>query len=192
MRNSPIKLVVILLLALSSQSMQAAAQPREPANAVQEIADLTEGMAQFATILRLSEDIAFWQGVAIMGGQYDWEFSKNTQGTEIFSWTYRLTNSLVQTLNEGIRASQSIARSRVLTDEEKQAGKDLYLDYQKMRALGEEVNRLVREDNIAAASALYESEVLQLRRDISGAAASNAAVLRDRAKRIALDIRLGK
>ena len=192
MRNSPIKLVVILLLALSSQSMQATAQPREPANAVQEIADLTEGMAQFATILRLSEDIAFWQGVAIMGGQYDWEFSKNTQGTEIFSWTYRLTNSLVQTLNEGIRASQSIARSRVLTDEEKQAGKDMYSDYKRMRALGEEVNRLVREGNIAAASALYESEVLQLRRDISGAAASNAAVLRDRVKRIALDIRLGK
>ena len=61
-----------------------------------------------------------------------------------------------------------------------------------MRVLGEEVNRLVREDNIAAASAVYESDTLQLRRDISGAVASSTIKLRDRVKRIALDVRLGK
>ncbi|MBT8459687.1 MAG: hypothetical protein KJN60_08465 [Boseongicola sp.] len=60
-----------------------------------------------------------------------------------------------------------------------------------MQVLSKELFRLLKEDNIAAASALYESDVLQLRRDISGEAASSTIVLRDRVKRIALDIRLG-
>jgi len=181
-----------VLLAVNLQSLEASAEPRDPQQTVQEIAGLTADMTQFATILRISEDIAFWQGVAIMGAQYDWEFGKNTQGTQVFAWTYRLTNLLNQSKTEGIQASQAIARSRVLTDEEKQSGKDLFSDYERMRVLGEEVNRLVREDNIAAASALYESDTLQLRRDISGAAASSTIKLRDRVKRIALDVRLGK
>jgi len=192
MRNLPVKFTVILLLAMSIQSLQVTAQPRQPAKAVQEIAGLTADMTQFATILRLSEDLAFWQGVSIMGAQYDWEFSYNTQGTEVTAWTIRLENSLQGSLIEAVQASRAIARSRVLNDEEKQAGKDLFAKFDRMRVLGEEVFRLLKEDNIAAASALYESDVLQLRRDISGAAASSTIMLRDRVKRIALDIRLGK
>ncbi|MBT8456784.1 MAG: hypothetical protein KJO15_11855 [Alphaproteobacteria bacterium] len=99
--------------------MQLIAQPREPAEAVQEIAGLTADMTQFATILRLSEDLAFWQGVSIMGAQNDWEFSKNSEGTEIWAWTYRLGNSLDKSLYDGNQASLAIARSRVLTTEEK-------------------------------------------------------------------------
>ena len=43
-----------------------------------------------------------------------------------------------------------------------------------------------------AATTLYESDVIQLRRDISQAATSITILLRDRIKRIALDVRLGK
>ncbi|MBT8459688.1 MAG: hypothetical protein KJN60_08470 [Boseongicola sp.] len=114
-----IKFTAILLVALSAQPMQLIAQPREPAEAVQEIAGLTADMTQFATILRLSEDLAFWQGVSIMGAQNDWEFSKNSEGTEIWAWTYRLGNSLDKSLYDGNQASLAIARSRVLTTEEK-------------------------------------------------------------------------
>jgi len=68
----------------------------------------------------------------------------------------------------------------------------LYEQYEAMRVLGEETYRLLKEGNVTAASAAYEAEVIQLHRDISGAAASSIIVLRNRVKQIALDVRLGK
>ena len=179
-------------MALNVQSLELAAEPRDPKSTVQELAGMTTDMTHFTTILRLSENISFWQSVAIMGAQNGWEFTYSGGGSESFAWTLRLYNSLDESLTEGVAASRAIARIRVLTDEEKRSGKDLYEQYEAMRVLGEETYRLLKEGNVTAASAAYEAEVIQLHRDISGAAASSIIVLRNRVKQIALDVRLGK
>jgi len=182
----------VIMIALTISSTPMAAEPRDAKDAVQEIAALNADMTQFATILRLSEDITFWQSVSIMGAEYEWDFSYDTQGAEVFAWTLRLYNALDESLSEGIAASQAIARSRVLTDEEKEAGKALFAQYEEMRGFGEKVYRLLKDGNVSEASEIYEAEVIQLRRDISISATSAVILLRDRIKRIALDVRLDK
>lgn len=186
------RLLSICLAVLFLSPTPLAATPREANDAVQEIAALSTDMTQFATLLRLSEDIAFWQSVSIMGAEYGWDFSYDTQGAEVFAWTIRLYNSLDESLSEGNAAFQAITRSRVLTDEEKEAGKALFARYEEMRGYGETVYRLLKDGNVSEASLLYEEEVIQLRRDISISATSATIKLRDRIKRIALDVRLGK
>lgn len=186
------RLLSVCLALLFLSSIPLAAQPRDAKDAVQEIAALSTDMTQFATLLRLSEDISFWQSVSIMGAEYEWNFSYDTQGAEVFAWTIRLYNALDESLFEGIAASQAIARSRVLTKEEKEAGKALFAQYEEMRGYGEMVNRLLKDGNFSKASEIYEAEVIQLRRDISISATSAVILLRDRIKRIALDVRLGK
>ncbi len=186
------KFLSVCLALLFLSSTPPAAQPRDANDAVQEIAALSTDITHFATLLRLSEDISFWQSVSIMGAEYDWEFSYNTQGTEVSAWTVRLYNALDESLSEGIAASQAIARSRVLTDKEKEAGKALFAQYEEMRRYGEKVYRLLKEGSVSEASDIYEAEVIQLRRDISISATSAVIFLRDRIKRIALDVRLGK
>ena len=108
------RLLSVCLALLFLSSIPLAAQPRDAKDAVQEIAALSTDMTQFATLLRLSEDISFWQSVSIMGAEYEWNFSYDTQGAEVFAWTIRLYNALDESLFEGIAASQAIARSRVL------------------------------------------------------------------------------
>ena len=80
----------------------------------------------------------------------------------------------------------------MLTKEEKEAGKALFAQYEEMRGYGEMVYRLLKDGNFSKASEIYEAEVIQLRRDISISATSAVILLRDRIKRIALDVRLGK
>jgi hypothetical protein len=127
-----------------------------------------------------------------MGAEYGWEFNYDAQGAEVFPWTYRLYNTLDETLSEGIAASRAIERSRTLTDEEKRAGKALFAQYEEMRTHGEQVHRLLKAGDVAAASGLYETEVIQLRREISISASSAAIQIRDRIKKIALEVRLGR
>ena len=186
------RLLAIWLVALFLSAPPLTAEPRDPKDVVQEIAALNTDMTQFAALLRLSEDISFWQSVSIMGAENNWEFGYDSQGTEVFAWTLRLYNSLDESLTEGIAASQAIARSRVLTDDEKQAGKALFEQYEEMRGYGEKTYRLLKEGNVSEASELYETEVIQLRRDISKSATSAIILLRDRIKQSALDVRLGR
>ena len=186
------KLLSLCLVLLSFYLAPLAAEPRDPKDAVHEIAELNTDMTQFATILRLSEDISFWQSVSIMGAEYGWEFNFDAQGAEVEQWTYRLYNTLDESLSEGIAASQAIARSRVLTEEEKRAGQALFGQYEEMRAHGEQVFRFLKEGKVSSAAEIYETEVIQLRRDISISASSAIIQLRDRIKKIALDVRLGK
>ena len=149
-------------------------------------------MLQIATVLRISEDIAFWQSVSIMGAQNDWEFTYSGEGNESFPWTLRLYNILGDTLREGVLASQGIARSRVLSEEEKRAFDALFAKYETLRELGEKVHALLVDGNLVLALAIYENEVIQLRRDIAIAAASSSIMIRDRIKEIELDVLLGR
>ena len=187
-----IRYAAIALVGLGLLSHPSAADPRDPKQAVQEIGGLNADMLQIATVLRISEDIAFWQSVSIMGAQNDWEFTYSGDGNERFAWTLRLYNILGDTLREGILASQGIARSRVLTDEEKHSFDALFGKYETMRELGEQVHGLLVDGNLAEALAIYENEVIQLRRDIAIAAASINITIRDRIKEIKLDVLLGR
>ncbi len=181
-----------VVVAMTFFPLSASAQPTDPKDAVKEIAALTADMAHFDAIRRVAEDLVFWQSVAIMGGEFGWTFAYNSQATEIEEWTYRLYNSLDETLPEGIQSRQAIKRSRVLTDEEKQRGEELFLMYEEMHSVAQEVYVLLKDDDVASAAALFEERTLNLRREISRAAASSQITLRDRIRRKALDVRLGK
>lgn len=183
-------LAIASVVALSP--MVASSQSIDPKAAVQEIATLSADMVHFDTIRRIAEDLVFWQSVSIMGGEYGWTFNYGAQGENVEEWTYRLYNSLDETVNEGVRARQAIARSRVLTEDEKEQGAELSRMYEEMRAIAEEVYKLLKADDVNSAAALFEERTLNLRREISRAAASSQIVLRDRIKRMALDVRLGK
>lgn len=113
-------------------------------------------------------------------------------GDDSFPWTFRLNNFLGDTLREGILASQGIARSRALTDDDKRAIDALFSQYETMREHGETVHALLLEGNLAEALAIYENEVIQLRRDIAVSAASINITIRDRVKEIDLDVLLGR
>lgn len=183
-------LAVMIVLALSP--IPASSQSTDPKAATQEIAALSVDMTHFDTIRRVAEDLVFWQSVAIMGGEYGWTFTYSGQGTNVEQWTYRLYNSLDETIQEGVRARQAIARSRVLTEDEKARGAEIFAKYEELRTVAEETYNLLRADDVNAAAALFEEQILGLGREITRAVASNQIVLRDRIKRIALDVRLGK
>jgi hypothetical protein len=192
MLNVAIKYVGLAFFGLSLLSNPSAADPRDPKQVVQEIGGLSADMLQIATVLRISEDIAFWQSVSIMGAQNDWEFTYSGDGNESFAWTLRLYNILGDTLREGTLASQGIARSRVLSAEEKRAFDALFGKYETMRELGEKVHSLLIDGNLPEALEIYENEVIQLRRDIAIAAASSNITIRNRIKEIELDVLLGR
>lgn len=192
MQYVAIKYLGIAFFGLSLLSNPSAADPRDPKQAVQEIGGLNADMLQIATVLRISEDIAFWQSVSIMGAQNDWEFTYSGEGNQSFPWTLRLSNILGDTLREGALASQGIARSRVLSEEEKRAFDALFAKYETLRELGEKVHALLVDGNLVLALAIYENEVIQLRRDIAIAAASSNIMIRDRIKEIELDVLLGR
>lgn len=183
---------IVTICALALYSGPATSQSDDANGAVYEIAELNAHMVQFETLQRISEDIVFWQSVAIMGSEYDWTFSYNTGGTEIQDWTVRLYNTLDEVPIEGTRAKQAIARSRVLSDEEKAAGMELFAQFEEMHAIGSEVYQLLRAGDTASASDVFETRTLELRSEIARTAASSLIVLRDRSKKIALDVRLGR
>lgn len=74
------RLTAIMILGLSLLSSTAIGEPRDPKQAVQEIAGLHADTVHIATVLRISEGIAFWQSVAIMGAQNDWDFTYSGGG----------------------------------------------------------------------------------------------------------------
>lgn len=83
-------LCIIPFAALLSQPV--ASQNINPKDAVQEIAALNSDILSIGEIIRISDDIVFWQSVAIMGSEYGWTFDFTGQGN-IHEWKYRLYNA---------------------------------------------------------------------------------------------------
>ena len=170
------KFVAVLLLVFGSMTTpNVDAQPVDQNEALKQIAAQTSALGHIATILRLSEDLAFWQGVALMGEEFDWSFSYNTDGSEILRWTIRLSNVTENGEIEAKRASLGIARNRYLTDDEKSEIAQLYAEYRQMLAIAREMHPLLIEKNVSKATALFESKVIELRRNISRIAYSASA-----------------
>jgi hypothetical protein len=190
MLKAAAKQIAAFLLGISLLSHAATAEPRDPRQAVQEIAALNADLIHIMSLLRMSEDIAFWQSVSVLGAQNDWEFSYS--GGVNYAWSLRLYETLGASDREGILVSQAISRSTVLTEQERQAFDALFRKYETMRGLGEDMHALLADNNVQDALVLYEAEVLQLRRDIAIAAASSSISIRDRIKEIELDVLLGR
>jgi len=191
MRNRCIEFLAIAFISTSQLTNPASADSVDPAAAVQELAALNADLVNISTILRISEDIAFWQSVALLGAEHDWEFEYSLGGDERYQWTLRLYNSLDETLTEGIAAARDLARSRALNDDEKRAVQELFNQYESMRATGEQMYHLILDGDVGSAADLYEAEVIQLRRDITTDGASIYIAIRNRVRQIALDVRLG-
>jgi hypothetical protein len=191
MRNRCIEFLAIAFISTSQLTNPASADSVDPAAAVQELAALNADLVNISTILRISEDIAFWQSVALLGAEHDWEFEYSLGGDERYQWTLRLYNSLDETLTEGIAAARDLARSRALNDDEKRAVQELFNQYESMRATGEQMYHLILDGDVGSAADLYEAEVIQLRRDITTDGGSIYIAIRNRVRQIALDVRLG-
>jgi hypothetical protein len=191
MKNRCIEFLAIAFISTSQLTNPASADSVDPAAAVQELAALNADLVNISTILRISEDIAFWQSVALLGAEHDWEFEYSLGGDERYQWTLRLYNSLDETLTEGIAAARDLARSRALNDDEKRAVQELFNQYESMRATGEQMYHLILDGDVGSAADLYEAEVIQLRRDITTDGGSIYIAIRNRVRQIALDVRLG-
>ena len=83
MRNRCIEFLAIAFISTSQLTNPASADSVDPAAAVQELAALNADLVNISTILRISEDIAFWQSVALLGAEHDWEFEYSLGGDEL-------------------------------------------------------------------------------------------------------------
>ena len=167
-----------LIIALTMAAPSPAAQPVDQNDALKQIAAQTSALGHIATIYRLSEDLAFWQGVALMGEKFDWDFSYNTEGTEILRYTIRLSNVSDDGEIEAKRASLAISRNRFLTDDEKQGIGQLYSKYTEMLTIAREMHPLLTNKRVSDAASLFETRTLELRRNISRATYSVSSGIR--------------
>lgn len=159
---------------------------------IQMMARQTALIESFETIGRLSEELVFWQSVATMGQVHGWEFSYNTGGGNEQSYTLRLYNSLDESGIEAVRAMQAIERNAAATGEDRSNAATINDMHLALRDLATQVYDHLLADDTDAAAALFEAEVLALRRRIATRVYSAGDAIRDRTARIALDARLGR
>lgn len=127
-----------------------------------------------------------------MGEAFDWNFSYDTQGSEIVEWTIRLENFGNKAEVEAIRAAIALTRNRSLTEDEQQDAQDLHGQYARVTEIGRQMHELLRKDDIAAAEAFFETQTLELRREISRNALSLSSRMHSKIKDAALKSRLAK
>ena len=113
-RFSPVTGLLCVCFALGP--VATSAQSKSPYDVIKEIAGHSTALEHIDTIYRLSEELVFWQSVALMGEEFDWEFSNNTAGTEIMNWTFRLENARGEAEIEAKRAAIAISRNKYLTE----------------------------------------------------------------------------
>ncbi len=169
--------------------MLATAQPTDPYLAIKEIAGQSSALEHIDTIYRLSEELAFWQGVALMGEEFDWKFSYNTAGTDPQRWTIRLENARGDGEFEAKQAATAISRSKYLSEEQKQKADELFQLYTRMSVISVDLRMFLLEGQIAEAANMFETQSLELRRRIAGLAYSASQELRTSIKETARNTR---
>lgn len=190
MRAPTFKVFAFMLVLSSAATTGAIAEAIEPKDAVQEIAAQSSLLTHIDTIYRLTEELVFWQSVAVMGGAFDWEIIYNAQEAVMFPWTYPLYNALDEAEIEAVRAAKGIARSKIATEVDKRAGEDLFAQHLEMRAVANEIQVALKDGRTAEAAALFETRTLALRREIANAAYSASARLRKNISSTALKVRI--
>ncbi|MEP1202077.1 hypothetical protein [Tateyamaria sp.] len=165
------------------------AQGNDPYLAIKEIAGRSTALMQIDTIYRLSEELVFWQSVALMGAQNGWEFDYDASGATQMNWTIRLENARNEGEIEAKRASIAITRNKYLSDDQKREVSELYGDYTQMNANARQIHELLIVGDMTRAAYVFESQTLQLRRDIAGATYSVSQNLRGTISDIARNTR---
>jgi len=181
-----------LVAAFACLPVSVGAQDLTAAETMQRMAEQDALLAQFDSLYRLSEELTFWQGVAIMGTQYDWKLAYSMEGGEGFRWTIKLYNALGDMENEAIAARQAIARSKVATEAQKAAGEALFARHLEMRAVAEEVLQLTRSGQAEEAADAFGSVTVPLRREIANAIYSVQREIRSEIASTALKARIAK
>ena len=177
-------------LALSQVPDMTRAEEFDAGAAIKEMAAQTAAISNINTISRVSEDLAFWQSVAILGGANGWTFSYNTEGTEQLAWTLRLATVLGDSENEIVRAQKALSRIKIFDDNQKAAVLDLYQDHERLRSVSEQVHSLLIETKGDEATLLYEAKTIQLRRDIASTVYSLSSSLSKANGKMALKARV--
>lgn len=170
--------ISVFLVSLLMVPATTLAQDNDPYVAIKEIAGRSTALTQIDTIYRLSEELVFWQGVALMGAEYEWEFSYNTSGSVQMNWTIRLENARDDGEIEAKRAGIAISRSKYVSDDQKKEVSELYGDYMQMNANAREIHKHLIDGDMTGAANVFEGQTLELRRDITGAAYSVSQELR--------------
>lgn len=129
-------------------------------------------LSQFRQLERYSEELVYWQTMAILGGSYDWKFQYSLGGPEDERHTLRLYNALDETQVEAIRAMQAIRRSRSATSSNLAVAEAIYLKHLEMREIANQVLALLRNREAEAAADLYRERAFPLRKDILNASYS--------------------
>lgn len=181
-------LLLNLALPLAAQSDDSLPQDE----IIQRIAQQTALIENIETIGRLSEGLVFWQGVARMGGAFDGEFSYNAGGENVVHWTLRLSNALDKTEIEIVRAMQAIERSSAASEEDRANAAAINHMHSTLRELSWQIYEHLIADETDAAAAIFEAEIIPLRRQIAGRGYSAGDATRDQTSRMALDARLDR
>jgi len=170
--------IFALCSALFFGSTIAIAQSNDPYEAIKEIAAKSTALEHIDTIYRLSEELAFWQAVALMGEEFDWSFSYNSGGTDPQRWTLRLENARGDGELEAKQAAIAISRSKYLTEQQKRQADEIFQLYTRMSDISVDLRNLLISGQITDAADMYESQSLELRRRIAGLAFSASQELR--------------
>ncbi len=161
---------ILLLIAALAAPMPALAQSND--DPVKEISATAGLIAHLDTIARNSEEIAFWQGVAVLGGAFDWRIDFSADGSETIAPSYRLFNALEESNIETKRAAAALDRSRHLDDETKRAIADISALHSELRDVGETIIRHLENGETKAAAELYWTKGIDLRRALANASYS--------------------
>ena len=180
---------VAVLLAVAPG--QAASEDFDAQATIKDMAATVNVLGHIDTIYRLTEELVFWQSVAIMGGEYGWVLGYNTQGTANEAWTIRLDNALGESEIEVVNTARALKRQRGLGEDLQRAVAQLYEKHVEMWEISKEIHQLLfDEDDVGAAQDLFRTRSMQLRRDIANDAHSIPAGLRDDVAKAALGARL--
>lgn len=177
MRVACTRSVLVVLLIVVSGNI--AAQTADPKETLREIAGQSALLAEYDTLYRVSEELAFWQSVALLGAENGWQLIYS-EGSTANRWPYtlRLYNALDEVEIEAKRAALGIARSRVATPEQLQAGADLYEKHLQLRITATDLHALLLDGRVPEAAALYHDQTLPLRRQIANEAYSASSEIR--------------
>jgi hypothetical protein len=184
--------IAILGATCLAASNPAQAQGTVPVEAVVALGEEARLLAHFDTLYRLTEELVFWQSIAIMGADRGWEFNYNSSGEMRQPYTFRLYNALDESAIEAARAANAIARDRAATEGDQTAAAALYQQHLALRAHAEAIYQHLLAGDADAAAAIFEAEVIALRREIANAAYSRSAFIRERVADGVMDARLGR
>ena len=183
----------IFVLAMAANLQQpAAAQQSDLSETIQTLSGQARLKDQCDTLKRISDDIVYWQSVAILGATHGWTFAYSGEGSPSVAYTIRLLNTLDESEIFAKRAAQAITRSKVASDEAKAAGALLFEKHLALRQQAQAVYDLLLAGQPENAAFLFRDTVIGLRLEIESGAYSASATIGKDMQDAAMKARLAK